>query len=246
VSYVLAKRFGWKIGDQVPLISTIWTKRDGNSNYTFEIVGIFDHDPQNSQATLFLFNQEYIDEARSFGRGTIGWYIVRIADPTRAAQISQEIDNLFRNSPDETKTQTEKENAQNFLKQLGDISFIINGIVGAVFFTLLFLIGNTMLQSARERIPEFAVLKAVGFSDTGVLAIVLAETFLLCVTAAGLGLLAAVGMFPALSGFIGIAYMPGVVIVAGIALAAALALITGLPPALRIQRLAIIDALAGR
>ncbi len=123
----------------------------------------------------------------------IGWYIVQIGDPSQAAEISGAIDHLFANSTYETKTQTEKENMQSFMKQQGDINFIVTLIIGAVFFTLLFLTGNTMMQSVRERIPEFGVLKTLGFSDMGVLALVFAESLLLCLIAAAIGLAAAAG-----------------------------------------------------
>jgi putative ABC transport system permease protein len=242
----LAKKYGWKIGDHVPLHSTIWTKSDGSSDWTFDIVGIYD-DPDNAQrASQFLFNHAYFDEGRSFSKGTVGWYIVRIADPGKAAQIIQTIDNLFANSSDETRTLTEKENAQSFLKQLGDINFIVTAIVGAVFFTLLFLTGNTMMQSVRERIPELAVLKTLGFSDSGVLTLVLAESLLLCLIAAVVGLIAATAIFPILKDVAGVVALPRIVIALGLGAAVLLALISGLPPAWRARSLNIVDALAGR
>ncbi|HVJ52620.1 MAG TPA: ABC transporter permease [Aliidongia sp.] len=242
----MAKKYGWKVGDRIPLISTIWTTRDGGSNWNFDIVGIYTDPDDSSNENIFLFNHAYFDEGRIFGRGTVGWYIVRIADPHQAAQVSAAIDKLFANSIDETKTVTEKESAQAFLKQLGDINFIATMIIGAVFFTLLFLTGNTMMQSVRERTPEFAVLKTLGFSETGVLALVLVEALALCVAASLIGLALAWFTFPALKAFIGVAVLPWNVIVLGIALAVLLALVVGMPPALRARRLNIVDALAGR
>jgi putative ABC transport system permease protein len=242
----LAKKYGWKIGDQVPLHSEIWTKKDGSSDWTFDIVGIYDDPEDAGRANQFLFNHSYFDEARSFSKGKVGWYIVRIADPAQSTPIAAAIDKLFANSPDETKTVTEKENAQSFLKQIGDINFIVDAIVGAVLFTLLFLTGNMMMQSVRERIPEFAVLKTLGFSDIGVLALVLGESLLLCLSAAIVGLAAAMAAFPALKDVVGVVNLPRIVIAIGLALAALLAIASGLPPAWRAKRLSIVDALAGR
>ena len=242
----LAEKYGWKIGDRVPLHSTIWTKPDGTSDWNFDIVGIYDDPDDHSQAAAFLFNHDYFDEGRSFSKGTVGWYIERIKDPTTAAATSASIDHLFLNSSDETKTQTEKEFNQSFLKQVGDINFIVTSILGAVFFTLLFLTGNTMMQSLRERIPELAVLKTLGFTDGGVLALVLSECLLLCVISALIGLAIAAALFPLMKDVIGVINLPVSVILLGIGVAVLLALITGLPPAWRAMRLNIVDALAGR
>jgi putative ABC transport system permease protein len=239
----LARRFGWKVGDRVPLKTSIWTKKDGSSSYDFEIVGTF----TGPQENLFLLNYEYFNEARSFGQNNVGWFALTIKDPTQAAKVSRDIDALFANSPNETKTQTEKEFAAAQVKQLGDIGFMVNAIVGAVMFTLLFLTGNTMMQSVRERIPELAVLKTVGFSDGKVTALVLAESILLCVFAALIGLGLAAMIFPAAGSLgLGKVVLPGIVLVSGTLAALALALVSGLPPAIRAKRLAVVDALAGR
>jgi putative ABC transport system permease protein len=242
----LARQYGWKIGDQIPLHSDIWTQKGGKSDWTFDIVGIYDVPDDPGRANQFLFNHAYFDEARSFNKGKVGWYIVHLRNPAQAATVGGAIDKLFSNSADETKTVTEKENAQSFLKQIGDINLIVDAIVGAVLFTLLFLTGNTMMQSVRERIPEFAVLKTLGFSDSGVLALVLSESLLICLTAALIGLGLATAMFPAFKDILGVINLPLVVILTGLGIAALLALVSGLPPALRARRLNIVDALAGR
>lgn len=241
----LAKKYGWKIGDRVPLHSVIWTKTDGSSDWQFDIVGILTADSPNYQS-LFLLNHSYFEEARSFGKGKVGWYVVKLEDPNAASQVAQTIDARFANSPDETKTQTEKEFQQSFLKQTADITFIVTAILGAVFFTLLFLTGNTMMQSVRERIPELAVLKTLGYSDTLVLVLVLAESLILCLLAAAIGLGLAAAFFPAMKAILGEPSLPAKVLVTGAVVATLLALITGLLPALRARRLNIIDALAGR
>jgi putative ABC transport system permease protein len=242
----LAKKYGWKIGDRVPLHSVIWTQTNGSSDWAFDIVGIYDAPRDPNQAISFFFNYSYFDEARSFAKGTVGWYVVKVKDPKQAMQVAAEIDKRFANSSDETKTQTEKEFAQSFIKQQGDISFIVTSILGAVFFTLLFLTGNTMMQSVRERVPELAVLKTLGFTDLAVVVLILGEALLLCLVAALLGLAIAAGIFPALKSVIGEARLPADVVTSGFAVAVLLALLTGLPPAWRTTRLNIIDALAGR
>jgi putative ABC transport system permease protein len=243
----LAEKYGWKVGDKVPLHSQIWTRKDDrSSDWTFDVVGIYDDPEDTARANQFLFNHTYFDEGRSFGKGTVGWYIARISDPSQAAPVAAAIDKLFANSPYETKTVTEKENAQSFLKQIGDINFIVDAIVGAVLFTLLFLTGNMMMQSVRERIPELAVLKTLGFSDTGVLALVLSEALLLCLISASIGLAIAALAFPALKDVIGVLHLPVIVILAGLGIAMLLALASGLPPAWRARQLSIVDALAGR
>jgi putative ABC transport system permease protein len=242
----LAEKYGWKIGDKVPLHSTIWVQKGGTSDWTFDIVGIYDNVDDPGRSNQFMFNHSYFDEARTFSKGMVGWYIVRLADPSRAVEVAAAIDHLFANSTYETKTVTEKENAQSFLKQIGDINFIVDAIVGAVLFTLLFLTGNMMMQSVRERTPEFAVLKTLGFSDQGVLALVLGESLLLCLVAAAIGLAIATAIFPMLKGVIGVVSLPVVVIFIGLGIAVFLALASGLPPAWRAKRLNIVDALAGR
>ena len=163
----LAKKYGWKIGDKIPLGTTIWTNNDGSNNWAFDIVGIFDPTPQFERSPLggaFWINYDYWDEARKFDKHRVHEFFVQIDDPQRAAEISAQIDKLTENSPEETRTQTENAALQSQLKQLADINFIANSIVGAVMFTLLFLTANTMMQSVRERIPELAVLKTLGFT----------------------------------------------------------------------------------
>jgi putative ABC transport system permease protein len=239
-----AKRFGWKVGDHVPLRTPIWTRKDGAASYDFEIVGIYTAPAQDN---IFLMNYDYFDEARAFGQGRVAIFVFTIKDPTQSAAIAATVDKMFANSPNETKTQNEKEFAQAQIKQLGDIGFMVNGIVGAVLFTLLFLTGNTMMQSVRERIPELAVLKTVGFTDGMVTTLVLAESTLLCVIAAFIGLGLAALAFPGIGKVVGgTVTLPLGVLGTGAIAAIGLALISGLPPAWRANRLAVVDALAGR
>ncbi|MDB5969613.1 MAG: transporter permease [Hydrocarboniphaga sp.] len=244
IGTVAAKKYGWKIGDRVPLHSNIWTRKaDGQSDWAFDVVGFYDFTGDPSQTDGAIFNYSYFDEARAFRNGTIGWWIVSVKDPNQSAAVAQAIDKLFENSSDETKSQSEKEFAQGFMKQFGDINFIVTAILGAVFFTLLFLTGNTMMQSVRERVPEMAVLKTLGFSDGQVLTLVFAESLLLCLLAAALGLLLAQMIFPLIAGKIGAASLPLQVLATGGLIAVVLAVLTGLPPALSASRLNIVDAL---
>jgi len=241
------QKFGWKIGDRVPLHSTIWAHKDtGSLDWAFDIVGTYSvpEDPNNEQSLMFHY--DYFDEARSFGTGTVGWYIVQVDDPTRSAAVAAAIDARFANSPNETKTQTEKEFGQSFLKQFGDINYIVTMILFAVFFTLLLLTGVTMMQSVRERTAELAVLKTLGFSDTKVLILVVGESLLLCMFAALLGLGLSAAMFPQLKQFVGEASLPANVVALGIGAAVLLSLAIALLPGIRAQRLEIVDALAGR
>jgi putative ABC transport system permease protein len=250
VNSALMKQFGWKIGDKVPLHSAIWTrKQDGSLDWTFDIVGSFDaKDPTQArvQATTILFHYELFDEGRSFGKGTASWFEERVADSSQSAAISNQIDALFANSPNETKTQPANDFQMAFIKQLGDIGFVLRAILGAVFFTLLFLTGNTMMQSVRERIPELAVLKTLGFGDGKVLRLILAESLLLCVLAAVIGLGLSFAALPLIKqGLPGIEVSPKAIL-PGIVVAVLLALIVGMAPALRAMRLNIVDALADK
>jgi putative ABC transport system permease protein len=247
----LADRFGWRVGQKLPISSEIHPKTDGSMNWEFDLVGIIDADDPavRGNTDMVLINVAYFDEARQVGKGKTGWYIVRVADSTQARGISASIDTLFMNSPDETKTQPEKEFAIGFAKQIGDIGALVTRILIAVFFTILILTGNTMAQSIRERIPELAILKTLGFSDGKITALVLAEAVLLLLLGGVVGMGAAVAAMPALNGSTGGRFPPLFVgpetWLLAAAVAALVALVIGLPPALRANRLKIVDALSG-
>jgi putative ABC transport system permease protein len=228
--------------------TSIWTKKDGGSTWDFDIVGTFDAAAFGAGFPGFYLNYDYFDEASAFGHGVVHYYLAAIDDPHQATQIAKQIDALFANSANETQTQTESALAQQQLKQLGDINFIANAIVGAVMFTLLFLTANTMMQSVRERTSELAVLKTLGFSDGKVLVLVLTEALLLCSFAAAIGLLASTSVFasPPMKALFGNFNMPAIVLVMGAGMALLLSLVSGLPPAWRARQLNIVDALAGR
>jgi len=247
----LVDRYGWRLGQRLPIASEIHPKTDGSMTWEFELVGILDaEDPAvRGNTDVVLISAAYFDEARQFGRGKTGWYIVRIADAGQARAIAATIDRLFANSPDETRTQPEKEFAVGFAKQIGDIGALVTRILLAVFFTILILTGNTMAQSIRERIPELAILKTLGFSDRTVTALVLAEAFTLILGGGAIGMGAATALMPAVNRSTGGRFPPLFVSpdtwLLALVVAVALALAIGLPPALRVARLKIVDALAG-
>lgn len=252
VARSIADRFGWKLGERIPIQATIWPRADGSRVWEFELVGIFDAATaaERAQQEMMLFHHDYFDEARQVGKGTVGWFIVQAREASQLAAVAARIDALFAQSPHPVKTQTEKAFNQAFIKQMGDIGLIIRAIMGAVLFTLLMLAGNTMMQSVRERIPELAVLKTLGFRDAQVLGLVLAESVTLCVSAALAGLASAAALIPVLAprlpgGFSGMELRADA-FVEGLLVAGLLALLVGVLPALRAMRLDIVDALQAR
>lgn len=247
VGRALARKQGWKIGDRIPLHALGLVKKDGSADWVFDIVGLYDMaDPES--ATQILANYDYINEARASDKNTSLQFVVGVKDPRLAARVAQRIDDLFANSPNQTRTQTERAFLESILRQIGDINYLVNAIVGAVLFTLLFLVANTMAQSVRERIPELAVLKTVGFSDAAVQWLVLAEALLVSVAAAmiGVGLATFAIHFASLTVAGGRMHVPRAVFAAAAGLAVLLALASGVPPAVSARRLNVAAALAGR
>jgi putative ABC transport system permease protein len=247
----LAERYGWKLGDKVPIKSRVFAKQDGSYDWAFDIVGIYDYAKgfETFNADEMWINFSYFDEERrTRKKNYVLLYFVTVANPDVAAGISERIDAMFANSASPTQTMNERDSLRAGLRQLGNINFLARSIIAAVFFTLLFVTGNTMMQSVRERIPEFAVLKTYGFSDGLIMALVLAEAVALCVCSAAIGIGISATFFPRVLGSLGIATLPLPVSVLGIGLAfaALLALVSALPPALRARRLRIVDALAVR
>jgi len=245
----VADRFGWKSGDRVPLhLNTL--RKDRTNVWMFDVVGTWDVKPgTGSSADQIWVNYDYYDESRAFNNGTINYVSTRVTDPAQTERVVQEIDGLFANSDGETETQSLAAAIRAELSGIIDIQLMINGVLGAVFFALLFVTGNTMAQSVRERIPEFAILKTYGFTDPIVTSLVLTESLILCVLGAMLGMLgAALLLFPLIFAAFQLdpLPMPPSVVLTGTGLAIVLAMVTGLPPALRAGRLNIVDALAAR
>ncbi len=243
----LARAYGWKVGDHVPIRSEIYRHLDGSDSWDFNVDGIYDNKDPSGDVSSIFFHYDYFDEGRMIDKGTVGWYIVRIADPDKAASIARAIDAKFSNSSAETKTGTEKAFVQSFASQTGDIGAIAVAIGAAVFFTMLLVSANTMAQSVRERTHELAVLKTLGFRNATVMALVLAESMLITVAGGALGVLlatAAVGRIGEtlqeyLSAFL---ITPGAAALA-VALMLALGMAAGAVPAGRAMRLQIAQAL---
>ncbi len=254
VAQGLIQRLAWKIGDQIPIHAINAQKKDGTSDWTFQVVGTFTIlDSPAQDEPLLLMNYPYFDTARSQDTGTVQFYQETIADASRATTVGNAIDDLFTNSPDRTRTETERSDAQGQLAQIGDLDFFVEAIAAAAFATLLLLVGSTLMQAYREHIHEFAVMKTLGFTDRGISMLVLSEALLLTLGSAVLGLLVAHVMLSALAALLmraaGVApalRLHWIVFAVGVGFALLLALASALPAAWRAQRLSIIDALAAR
>ena len=245
----LASERGWKIGDRIPIHTTV-AQKNGSDVWTFELVGIVNGEPGDDRtfAHELWANYQYLDEARATGNGLVNQFVVKISDPARAAAIGTSIDAMFANSPYETRTMNEKDYVADQVRQIGDVGTFVYAVLGAVLFTLLFLTGNTMMQSVRDRIPELGVLKAMGFAGATIVSMVAAESMLLCVAAAALGLALAATLFPFVVAGLGVPLVPvpSRVFALGLAVAAGLGLLIAVLPARRAMRLTIVDAIAGR
>jgi putative ABC transport system permease protein len=242
-----ANRFHWKVGDKVPIQSTIWMRPDGSRTWEFDIVGIYDGKDKGTDTTPLFFRYDYFDEARqSWGKGQVGWFTIRIKDPSQAASVARQVDAEFENSPAETKTEPEGAFIQGWASQIGNIVFIVAAILGAVFFTILLVTGNTMAQAVRERTGELGVLKAIGFTNGRIVALVLAESCLLTVLGGTLGLGLAwlmISRGDPTSGLLPMFFLPARALLTGFGIIIALGFVTGIFPALQAMRLRVADAL---
>jgi putative ABC transport system permease protein len=240
----VATRYGWKVGDRVPIQGTIWLPKQGSTWY-FNVDAIYDAD-KTVDKTNFFFRYDYLDENRTAAFGMVGWFVIRIEDPSRAAETASKLDALFANSPEETKTSTEKAFLQGFVNQVGDVSAIMIAILIAVLFSILLVVANTMAQAVRERTAELAMLKTLGFSNTLVLTLVLAESLAMALLggAAGLGvawLFVSGGSFN--NAFLPVFILRGRDVVIGFLLCVLLGALAGMLPAAAAMRLRITDAL---
>jgi putative ABC transport system permease protein len=246
IGKALAERFHWKLGDHIPLQSPIWGEPAGQSLWDLEVVGIYDGAKKSTDTTGLFFRYDYFDEARKQDKGQIGWYYVRVKNPDDAAAIAKKIDEEFANSPYETKAEPEGAFAAGFAQQIGDIGTIVLAVVSAVFFTILLVAGNTMAQSVRERTEELGVLKAMGFSNGLVLALVMMESCFIAAIGgfAGLGIAwIIISSGNPVPGLLPMFYLPTNNIIIGALLAIVLGVIAGVFPAWQAMRLRIAEAL---
>ncbi len=247
VGRTTANRLHWKVGDRVPIFSPIWLKSDRSQTWDFDIVGIYDGKEKNTDTMSFLFHYDYFDEARAGAKGQVGWYTVRVKDPAQAATVAAAMDKEFENSDAETKSDPEQAFVQSWVKQIGNIALITSAILLAVFFTILLVTGNTMSQSVRERTGELGVLKAVGFSNNRVLALVMAESCFIALLGGTLGLGAACLLVPgigsALASVLPMFYFPGRDLLWGACWALGLGIFAGAFPAWGAMRLRVAEAL---
>ena len=239
-----AERFGWKIGDRIPIKTTLY----GGGAWEFNLVGIYHGKRPQDDETQFWFQWDYFQEKLNPAmKGQTGWYTLRVDNPDDSPRIAKAIDNEFANSPFETKTQTESAFAASWVKQFGNIQFLIVSIGTVVFFTLLLVTGNTMAISVRERTSELAVFKAIGFSDRAVLFFVLAESLTIAIIGGGIGILGAAAVVPvlskALSGILPSIVLKASMLIFGLALAVVVGVASGLLPGLGAMRLRVVNAL---
>jgi putative ABC transport system permease protein len=247
VGKMIAQRFGWKVGDTIPMRSNIWVQKDGGNVWPMKVIGIYDAGNGDNQSVYF--HREYLDESRGGGmpRGLIGWVVMRIVDPAGADTIAKTIDAQFANSSTETKTATEKAFIQSFANQMGNIGALLTGIAGAVFFTMLLVTANTMGQSIRERLNEIGVMKTLGYSNASVTGLVLGEAVLVTALGGAVGLLLA-WLFSTMLGsavaqFFPVLGMPPSTFAIGAVLIVVLGVAAAALPCTQAAQLKIVDAL---
>lgn len=245
-----ANRLGWRVGDQVPIKSAIWINDQGNETWTFHVLAIANSRPEDDKlyADGVFFDYAYLNESRVAGKDTVQHFIVALEDPARAASVAKAIDQLFANSSHRTRTLSEKQWVSGQLRQVEDLRLFVELVVGAVFFSLLFLTGTMMVQAARSRRPEFGVLKALGFSDGSISMMVLAEAFVVCVGGALAGLLAGALSLPSIFEFAGVPGLdlPGEVYATAIAFGIGLAGLISLWPMAYLRSVAVTEAIGGK
>jgi putative ABC transport system permease protein len=251
VGGTLMRKDGWKIGQRIPLQTPV-PQRDGSTTWAFDIVGVLEmKDPvkRAEHSTIVIVNYSYYDEARLAGKGTVQQLILRVDDPQQGAVVAANIDKLFANSSNETRTESLREMSLSEMQSIGDLDFIVHSVSAAVLFSLLFSVGSTMMQSTRERTAELAVLKTLGFSDRLVVALLVIEALLLCLTAAasGLGLAALLLWLATRMDLVSTHLLLSTTgLITGAAWAVTLALVSSTLPAWRSLQLRVVTALGVR
>ena len=247
VGDAMARKWGWKVGDHVPIASSIFTQKNGSRSWDFTVVGIFTGKKPEVDTNFMVFQYDYFNETHALGKDQIGWITLRTASPALNDRVARTIDQMFANSPYETATDTEKAFSKAFVAQFGNIALIVELVVGAAFVTILMVVGNTLMMSVRERTREIGVLKSLGFSGGRILRLVLGESILVALTGglAGLGL--AVLFILVIRDNVG-GLLPKIILspeiaLLGLALMLGFGIVTGLVPALNAMRLRIAVAL---
>ncbi len=238
-----AKKYGWRVGDRVPITSTA-LQNGGSAAWVLDIVGIAR--PRVKISTNIFANYDYLDAVRPVNKGTVVQFFVVVADPRQATAVSARIDRTFANSPSATRTQPISVLVEQAVRQIGNLNFVIRSVVSAVLVALMFSIATLMMQTVRERTPELAVLKTLGFSDFAVFQLVVVEALIVCLAGALIGLGLATGVFPIAARLLPGLSMPGVVLVFGLIGAVLISLISVSLPASRAARLQVVVALARR
>jgi putative ABC transport system permease protein len=247
ISVHLAERFGWKIGDRVPLISSIWPRKDGSPVWYFDVVGIYEPSEASPALNdLFFINLDYFDAARAWGAGAVHLIIVRVADKNQSGAIAKAIDDMAENSPFQTRTRTENAYSAVQWRQINDLRLIANSIIGAVLFTLLIVSASTMMQSVRQRSSELGLLMTLGFTPARIAAMIFAEALLLSTLAAAGGFVIAALAFPSVARLLGAMRLPPSVFGIGLLIAVGIALSSALFPAIRATQASIVAASAAR
>ena len=240
----IAARYGWKVGDTVPIRSNIFRKRNGADSWDLRIAAIYDLESDNSSVYL---QYEYLNEERTYGHDEIGWVVMRIADPSRGPEIGKRIDDLFANSSAETRTSSESAFLQGFANQMGNIGAIVTVVAAAVFFTMLLVTANAMAQAVRERVRDIAVLRTLGFSNALVVVLVLAEGVGITVLGAALGLWLGTGLTRSIGTqvqtFFPLMSVPSDAFATGVLLAVALGVLACALPCAQIWRLSVVEQL---
>jgi len=240
-----AARFGWKIGDRIPIKTTIF---GGANTWEFNLDGIYHSTTVGGDESQFWFQWDAFEEGvpKTF-KDNVGWYVLKLDSPDDAVRVSKAIDDMFANSSFETKTETESAFAAGWVKQFGNIEFLILTIGAVVFFTLLLVTGNTMAISVRERIGELAVLKAIGFSDRSILFFVLAESLTIALVGGLIGLGLAALAIPvlgaALNGLLPTLILSPAILSVGLGTALLVGVVSGLLPGIGAMRMRVVNAL---
>lgn len=249
IGKLLADQYGWKVGDRIPLRSSIWRNKDGNNVWEVVVRGIYDVNISSGDTSSLVFHYDYFNGGRVSDKDTVWWYSVKAVNAEQAMRVAKMIDSMFENSAYETKTSSEKAFVQAMIKQFGDVGAIVLIICLCVFLSMLLVVGNGLAYSVKERTGELAVLSVLGFSKLKIIKLVLSESLLVSVVGGGLGLLAAYLIAYVLRMSMG-QYLPGfeltiTALIVGIGLIVALAVVAALMPLYLVSQLKLLNALRG-